>query len=105
MHILNSVFFFLSDISDSFHVLITAYSQVSGKYNPYNSSQTLHQLVPARLENRHESERVTNSTVISTHHHPTNSEVKTSLIICLLRDDNFKFVFTPSDSLFDKDAV
>ena len=68
-------FFFLSDISDSFHVLITAYSQVSGKYNPYNSSQTLHQLVPARLENRHESERVTNSTVISTHHHPTNCTV------------------------------
>ncbi|KAI4535925.1 hypothetical protein MG293_014252 [Ovis ammon polii] len=42
------------NISASFHVLIAAYSQVSGKSNPYNSSQTLHQLPPARLENRHE---------------------------------------------------
>ena len=60
--------FFLSDISASFHVRITANPQVSGKYNPCNSSQSLHQLAPVRLENRHEGEHATNSTVILLSH-------------------------------------
>lgn len=56
--------FFIQIFLLVFDVLITAYSQVSGKYNPCNSSQSLHQLAPVRLENQHEGEHVTNSPVI-----------------------------------------